>query len=140
MKESFLKVGGLFLPITSLLTFTRFLTSPFRKVRPTSALKSFYHRFYIFGIITHLLMDKQFPWLAPKDTSKYNSWGMNGPKYWRFVIVAYLQPNKLKKKPNFSSIYYISCFFFAGKQYMKTHTKVPVKVQRITGTSSRMST
>ena len=40
-----------------------------------------------------------------KCTSKYNSWGLNGKNYWRFFIVEYLQPNKLKKKSNFSPIY-----------------------------------
>ena len=53
-------VGGLFLPLTFpvLVTFTRFLACTFRKLWSTSALKSFCCHSYIFGIITHLLMDK----------------------------------------------------------------------------------
>ena len=60
LKESFFKVGGLFLPITSpiLVTLTRFLSCTLRKVRSTSTLKSFYRHCYIFKFITHLLMDK----------------------------------------------------------------------------------
>ena len=56
-------------------------------------------------------MDKYVPWLALKHISKYNSWGLNGTKYWRFFIIEYLQPNKLKKKSNFNPIYYVSWFF-----------------------------
>ena len=40
----------------------------------------------------------------PNPQPKYN-WEMNGKRYWRFFIVEYLQPNKLKKKPNFNLIY-----------------------------------
>ena len=113
MKESFLKVGGHFLPFTSsvLLTFTRFLSSTFRKVWSTSALKRFYRRFYIFRIITHLLMDKKFPWLLLKHISKHNSWGWDGTKYWRLFIAEYLQLNKLKKKSKFNPIYQVSKVF-----------------------------
>ena len=77
MKESFLKVGGLFLPITApvLVIFTGCLTCTFRRVWLTSALKCFYRRSYIFGIITHLLMGKWFPWLAVKHSSKYDPEG-----------------------------------------------------------------
>ena len=116
MKESFLKVGGLFLPLTSpvLVTFTRFLACNFRKFWPTSALKRFCYCSYIFGIITHLLMEKSFPLLALKHTSKHNSWGMNGTKYWRLLIVEYLQPNKFKDKPSFNPIYQFSCFSSLG--------------------------
>ena len=55
-----LEVGGHFLLITSpiLVTFTRVLVHIFRKVRSTSTSKNFYCCSYIFGIITHLLMDK----------------------------------------------------------------------------------
>ena len=60
LKESFLKVGGLFLPLTSpvSVTFARFLACTYRRVCSTSALKRFCSCYYIFGIITHLLMDK----------------------------------------------------------------------------------
>ena len=123
MKENFLKVGGLFLPITSpiLVTFTRFLACTFRKVSSSSTL----HRSYIFGIIIHLLMDKWFPWLALNFVPKYTSWGLNGTKYWRFFIVEYLQS-------------YILSFlvFFAGKQYIKTLPKTSRKVKRTIGTLS----
>ena len=101
------KVGDLFLPLTSpvLITFTRFLACTFIKVWSTFALKRFYRRSYIFEIITHLLMDKQFPWLVLKHTSKHNFWGLNGTKYWRLFIAEYLQPNKFKKKSSFKAIY-----------------------------------
>ena len=60
LKESFLKVGDLFLHKTSpiLVTFTRFVASTLRKVRSTCTLKHFYRRSYIFGLVTHLLMEK----------------------------------------------------------------------------------
>ena len=114
MKQSFLKVGGLFLPITSpvLVTFTRFLACTFKKVWSTSASKSFYRRSYIFETITHLLMDKWFPWLALKYTSKHNPWGLNGTKHWRFFIVEHLQPNKLRK--NQTSLLFIKFPAFFG--------------------------
>ena len=66
LKESFLKVGGHFLHLTSPVpvTFTRSLACTFRKVWSTSALKSFCCRSYIFGIVTHLLMDKKFPFIG----------------------------------------------------------------------------
>ena len=63
LERSSLKVDGLFLPITFpvLVTFTGSLTHTFRNVCSTSTLKHFWHSSYIFGIITHLLMDKYFP-------------------------------------------------------------------------------
>ena len=63
LEGSSLKVGALFLPITFpiLVTLTRFLASTFRKFWSTSTLNIFCHSSYIFGIITHLLMDKYFP-------------------------------------------------------------------------------
>ena len=117
MKESFLKVGGLFLPLTSpvLVTFTRFLACTFRKVWSTSTLKSFCRCSYIFGITTYPLMDKWFPLLlALKHAPKHSPWGLNGTKYWRLFIVEYLQPNKFKERPNFDPIYQVSCFSSLG--------------------------
>ena len=104
-KESFLKVGGPFLPINSpfLVTCTRFLACPFSKVRSTSALKIFYHPAYICVIINHLLRDKSYPWLALKCTPKYNSWGLNGTKHWRFFIVEY----RINWRTSQNSILYI---------------------------------
>ena len=112
MKESFLKVGSLFLPLTSpvLVTFTRYLACTFKKVWSTSTLKCFCCHSYIFGITTYLLMDKLFPLLALMHTSKHNSWGLNVTKYWRLFIVEYLYPYKFKKKSNFNPIYQFPVF------------------------------
>ena len=68
--------------------------------------------------------------MALKHTSKHNSWGFNGIKYQRLIIVEYLPPNKLRRSQ--TSILYIKfpVFFFAGEQYMKTPVKVSMKVQR----------
>ena len=139
MKKSFFKVGGHFLPITSpaLVTFTRFLACTFRKVLSTSALKRFYRDSYIFGIIIYLLMDKQFPWLVLKHIYKYNSWGLNGTKYWRLFIIEYLQLNKLKQ--TFQSYILSFLIFFAEEQYMKRPVNVCTKGQRIAGALSRVS-
>ena len=117
MRESFLKVDGPFLPLTSPVpvTFTRFLACTFRKVWSTSTLKSFCRCSYIFGITTYPLMDKWFPFLALKHAPKQSSWGLNNTKHWRLFIVEYLQPNKFKERPNFGPIYQVSCFFFAGR-------------------------
>ena len=136
MKESFLKVGNLFLSLTFpvLVTLTRFLACTFTKVWSTSALKRFCRHSYIFGILTHLLMDK--PLLALKHTSKHNSWGLNSTKYWRLFIVEYLQPNKLKKS-YFNPIYYVS-WFLGWRAYMKTPAKISMKVQRIAAALSGM--
>ena len=111
MKESFLKVDGPFLPLTSPVpvTFTRFLACTFRKVWSTSTLKSFCHCSYIFGITTDPLMDKM-----PRYTPKHSPWGLNGTKYWRLFTVEYLQPNKFKEKPSFDSIYQVYCFSSLG--------------------------
>ena len=114
MKESFLKVGDLFLALTSpvLITFTRFLACTFRKVWSTSALKSFCCHFDIFGNYNPSPNGQIIPLLALKHTSKHSLWEMNGRKYWRLFIVEFLQLNKLKKKSNFNTIYWVSCFFF----------------------------
>ena len=64
------------------------------------------------------LMDKWFPLLALKHAPKHGSWGLNGTKYWRLFTVEYLQPNKLKERPNFDPIYQVSFFFFAGRCIM----------------------
>ena len=116
MKESFLKVDGPFLPLTSPVpvTFTRFLACTFRKAWSTSTLKSFCPCSYIFGITTYPLMDKWFPLLALRHAPKHGSWGLDGTKYWRLFIVEYLQPNKFKERPNFNPIYQVSCFSSLG--------------------------
>ena len=113
MKESFLKVDGPFLPLTSPVpvTFARFLAWTFRKVWSTSTLKSFCRCSYIFGMTTYPLMDKWLPLLAPKHGHKHSSWGLNGTKYWRLFIVEYLQPNKFKERPNVDPKYQVSGFF-----------------------------
>ena len=116
MKESFLKVGGPFLPLTSPVpvTFIRILACTFRKVWSTCTIKSFCCCSYIFGITTYPLMDKWFPLLALKHAPKHSSWGLDGTKYWRLFIAEYLQPNKFEEKPNFNPIYWVSCFSSLG--------------------------
>ena len=116
MRESFLKVDGPFLPLTSPapVTFTRFLACTFRKVWSTSTLTIFCRCSYISGITTYPLMDKWFPSLALNYAPKHSPWGLNGTKYWRLLIVEYLQPNKFKQKPNFDPIFQVSCFFSLG--------------------------
>ena len=116
MKESFLKVDGPFLPLTSPVpvTFTRFLACTFRKVWFTSTLKRFCPCPYIFGITTYPLMDKWFPLLPPKHAPKHSTWGLNGTKYWILFIAEYLQPNKLKERPHLNPIYRVSCFSSLG--------------------------
>ena len=116
MKESFLKVDGLFLPLTSPVpvTFTRFLACTFGKVWSTSTLKGFCCYSYIFGTTTYPLMDEWFPLLALKHAPKHSSWGLNGTKYWRLFFAEYLQPNKFKEGPNFDTIYQVSCFSSLG--------------------------
>ena len=114
MKEGFLKLDGPLLPLTSPVTFTRFLACTFRKVWSTSTLKSFCRCSYIFGITTYPLIDKWFPLLALKHAPKHSSWGLNDTKYWRLFIVEYLQSNKFKEKPNFIPIYHVFCFSSLG--------------------------
>ena len=103
LKESFLKVDGPFLPLTSPvpITFTRFLACTFRKVWSTSNLKRFCPCPYIFGITTYPLMDEWFTLLALKHAPKQGSWGLDGTRYWRLFIAEYLQPNKLNERPKF---------------------------------------
>ena len=84
-------------------------------------------------------MGKQFPWLSFKHISKYNSWELNGTKYWRLFIVEYFQPTKLRKKSKLNPIYSVSWFFFAEEQHMKTPAKVSMKVQGIARALFRMS-
>ena len=120
MKEGFFKVDGPFLSLTSPVpvTFARFLACTFRKVWSTSTLKMFCRCSYIYGITSYPLIDKWFPLLALKHAPKHNSWGLNGTKYWGLFIVEYLQANKFKERPNFDTIYQVSCFFSAGRYIM----------------------
>ena len=59
-------------------------------------------------------MDKWFPLLALKHAPKDSSWGLNGTKYWRLLIVEYLQPHKFKERQNSDPIYQVSCFSLLG--------------------------
>ena len=107
---------GHFLPLTSpvLVILTGFLACTFRKVWSTSTLKCFCRCSYIFEITIYPLMDKWFPLLTPKHSPKHSSWWLNDIKYWSLFVVEYLQPNKLKEKPNVNPIYHVSCFSSLG--------------------------
>ena len=108
MKESFLKVDGPFLPLTSPV--------PFTSARGLVYLytKNFFRCSYILGITTYSLMHKWFPLLELRHAPRHCSWGLDGTKYWSLFIVEYLQPNKFKEKPNFNPMYQVSCFSSLG--------------------------
>ena len=115
MKESLLKVDDLFLPITSSGCIHKIFGMHLQKGLIYLCTKTFLPTVLYFGNYNPVPNGQMIPWLALKHTSKYNSRGMNDTKYWRLVIVEYLQPNKLKKKSNFDPIYYVSCFFFCWR-------------------------
>ena len=135
MKESFVKVGGLFLPKTSLVlvTCSRFLVCSFRKVRSTSALKSFHGHSYFWNY--NPSTNRQLIFLISAQAHPSTI-----PEGWMVQVVEYTQLNELKKKSNFNPIYKVSWVFFAGKQYMKTPIKRLHKNTQSFGTLSRMST
>ena len=80
-------IGGIILHMTSpiLTIFIQFLACTLRNIWSTFTLKDFCHIYLIFGIITHLLKKKGFLRLVLNYSPKYNSWGVTGIQYWRFV-------------------------------------------------------
>ena len=114
LEESFLRVDGPFLPLTSPVpvTFTRFLACTFRKGSVHLYNKKFLPlllHFWNYNLSPNGQMISLIG--APP---KHGPWGVNGTKYWRLFIVQYLQPNKFKERPNFGPIYQVSCFSSLG--------------------------
>ena len=127
MKESSLKVGGLFLPTIFLL-----LLLYFWNYNPSPN-----------GQIVSLIGAQAHPQIQLLRAEWY--------KVLMILNCRTSPTKKLEEKSNFNPIYYIKVLgffayiilrflvFFAGNQYMKTPIKVSVKVQRIMETIFRIS-